>query len=34
MPSGNLSWLVGAVYSAFNNFGPAPKFGHFWRFSE
>ena len=22
------------IYSAFNNFGPAPKFGNFWRFSE
>ena len=22
------------TYSAFRNFGPAPKFGHFWRFSE
>ena len=22
------------AYSAFKNFGPAPKFGHFWRFSE
>ena len=21
-------------YSAFKKFGPAPKFGHFWRFSE
>ena len=21
-------------YSAFNNFGPAPIFGHIWRFSE
>ena len=21
-------------YSAFENFAPAPKFGHFWRFSE
>ena len=21
-------------YSALANFGPAPKFGHFWRFSE
>ena len=24
----------GDNYSAFRNFRPAPKFGHFWRFSE
>ena len=23
-----------STYSVFKNFGPAPKFGHFWRFSE
>jgi len=23
-----------SIYSTFKNIGPAPKFGHFWRFSE
>ena len=25
-------WMIS--YSEFNNFGPAPKFGHFWGFSK
>jgi len=28
------NFVQNQYYSAFENFGPAPRFGHFWRFSK